>query len=500
MIGVNAHVAGKPPCKPIVQGGATMRVQGVFTVERGGNPKLIYPHKLNRTQLSGKLLPFDSKYDNKPTLAYAADGRLVMITFHQHTEYANYNTEWTRHTVQYSSPDWGETWDNGRQIEIAEEPNLMQLRDGTMIALGMGLHPRWNGVGIRHDSQPYNADYWDNRVVFRSEDAGRTWTAVPITVDLLPDETGFDKEHYKGSLLGSYSLLELNNGVVLINVYTYGEQRPIREYVLRSYDRGKSWAAERMIFTDDYMNDFLYKDPYGLNESVLFYSPRGRLMMFSRAEVNHLRDSAIPGLVLPTGSTGIDQNSSLLLFESPDGGASWKTVRVFGVPGMMYPSVLKLDATRMLITYTMRMVPSSEYRYPYPHIGVHAVVADERPDGTIDVDFAHDIIVIDDETPDNATSGGGFGKTVRLPDGSLLTPYSYRFISPRLREVLDKELYMDPKVYEAARRESPFTTPRFAFDPGNPKALIRHLYTDYFCHDTGEAREKVAILKWRLEI
>ena len=467
---------------------------------RGNNPKLINPQKLDPTKVSGRLLPFNSKYDNKPTLAYADDGRLVMLTFHQHTEYSNYNTEWTRHTVQYTSPDWGESWDTGRQIEIAEEPSLMQLRDGTMLVLGMGLHPRWNGVGIRHNSRAYSASYWDNRVVFRSEDAGQTWEAVPITVDLLPDEAGFDKEHYRGSLLGSYSLLELNNGVVLINVYTYSDQRPIREYLLRSYDQGKSWIAERMVFADDFINDFLNRDPNGLNENVLFCSPRGRVMMFSRTEVDHLQDRNIPGLVLPGEKTGLDQSSSLLLFESPDGGATWKTARGFGIPGMMYPSVLRLDDTRMLITYTMRMVPRPEYNYPYPHIGVHAVVAEELPDGTIDVDFAHDIIVIDDLTPDNATSGGGFGKTVRLPDGSLLTPYSYRSISPRMSEILDKELYMDPEVFEAARQASPFTGPRFKFNPDWSKALVRHHFADYFAHDTGEAREKVEILKWQLAI
>ncbi|NLD96588.1 MAG: exo-alpha-sialidase [Synergistaceae bacterium] len=469
-------------------------------MERGNNPKLINPKKIDPKKITGRLLPFDSKYDNKPTLAYTDKGKLVMTTFHQHTEYANYNTEWTRHTVQYTSPDWGETWDNGRQIEIAEEPSLMQLRDGTLLALGMGLHPRWNGVGIRTNGKPYSADYWDNRVVYRSEDAGQTWAAVPITVDLLPDEEGFEKENYVGSLLGSYSLLELNNGIVLINVYTCCSQRPIREYLLRSYDKGKSWIAERMTFSDDYINDYLIKDPYGANENVLFYSPRGKVMMFSRTEVDHLRHCRIPGLVAPGESTGIDQSSSLLLFESPDGGATWKTIRGFGVPGMMYPSVVKLDATRMLITYTMRMVPKPEYEYPYPHMGVHAVIAEELPDGTIDVDFGHDIIVIDDLTPDYATSGGGFGKTVRLPDGSLLTPYSYRYISPRMSEVLEKELYMDQKVYEAAQQASPFTTPRFTFDPKWPKALVRHLFCDYFSHDTGESREKTQILKWRLEI
>jgi len=54
-----------------------------------------------------------------------------------------------------------------------------------------------------------------------------------------------------------------------------------------------------------------------------------------------------------------------------------------------------------------------------------------------EVDVDRDVMVIDEKTPDNFDSGGGFGNTLRLQDGSLLTPYSY-FETVRRSEIDDE--------------------------------------------------------------
>jgi len=41
-------------------------------------------------------------------------------------------------------------------------------------------------------------------------------------------------------------------------------------------------------------------------------------------------------------------------------------------------------------------------------------------------DFAHDRIMLDPRTPIGKEQGGGFGPTVQLKDGTLVTSYSYR--------------------------------------------------------------------------
>ena len=60
-----------------------------------------------------------------------------------------------------------------------------------------------------------------------------------------------------------------------------------------------------------------------------------------------------------------------------------------------------------------------------PPLGVHAVLGKEVPDG-FRFDFEHDRLVIDQKTPVGNPSGGGFGPTVQLDDGTLVTSYSWR--------------------------------------------------------------------------
>jgi hypothetical protein len=58
-------------------------------------------------------------------------------------------------------------------------------------------------------------------------------------------------------------------------------------------------------------------------------------------------------------------------------------------------------------------------------LGVQAVLGRDIPDG-FDFDLDHDRIIIESKTPINQVSGGGFGPTVQLADGTFVTAYSYR--------------------------------------------------------------------------
>jgi hypothetical protein len=275
------------------------------------------------------------------------------------------------------------------------------------------------------------------------------------------------------------------------------------DFVLRSYDDGVTWRAARMRYDDSPELSYYFEHaPYHrgiLEENVFFHTPSGRLMRFARLEGRVFEPLQLPGFVSPGEHTGIDQDECLILMESPDEGVSWQYRGQFGVPGVMYPSVLRLGDHRMLVTFTLRMVPKPAYRYPYPHMGVQALIVEEGGDGGLEMDFDHDLIVIDDRTPDVGTSGGGFGKTISLPDGSFVTPYSYRHMPAELQEILREERYLDRDVYEAARRASPFDHPRFAFDATASKPLKRHHFADYFAHETHGARELTGVLRWRLD-
>ena len=83
----------------------------------------------------------------------------------------------------------------------------------------------------------------------------------------------------------------------------------------------------------------------------------------------------------------------------------------------MYPSLVRLGGGRLLLTFTVRAA--------HPPLGVHALLGEERSDGFV-FDFGRDRLVLDAKTPLGKPSGGGFGPTIELGDGTLVTAHSYR--------------------------------------------------------------------------
>ncbi len=82
----------------------------------------------------------------------------------------------------------------------------------------------------------------------------------------------------------------------------------------------------------------------------------------------------------------------------------------------MYMSILRLADKRLLLTFTVRDLA--------PPLGVRAIPGMETDDGFL-FDFAHDRLMLDTKTGARY-QGGGFGPSVQLADGTLVTSYSYR--------------------------------------------------------------------------
>ena len=145
-------------------------------------------------------------------------------------------------------------------------------------------------------------------------------------------------------------------------------------------------------------------------------APNGDLLGYQRGYSTAL--PPIPGTQYPANSATNDNTNRLSLFRSHDGGVSWTLDPPLGSTyGEMYPSLLHLSDTSVLFTYTVRALQ--------PQLGVQAVL------GTVTstsyaLNFQSDVLLLDEETPSNQTSGGGFGNTVRAADGTLVTAYSYR--------------------------------------------------------------------------
>jgi hypothetical protein len=112
-----------------------------------------------------------------------------------------------------------------------------------------------------------------------------------------------------------------------------------------------------------------------------------------------------------------DQDDHFILYESPDQGWSFHRVKDLGDYGEMYFSILRLHDHRLLLTFTVRS--------RRPPLGVRAILGEEHEDG-FRFDFDHDRLMLDTKTPTDKPQGGGFGPTVQLDDGTLVTSYSYR--------------------------------------------------------------------------
>src|SRR5207247_641405 len=109
-----------------------------------------------------------------------------------------------------------------------------------------------------------------------------------------------------------------------------------------------------------------------------------------------------------------DQSDHFILFWSADGGRTFERGPDFGDYGEMYMSILRLREARLLLTFTVRDLR--------PPLGVRAVPGVETDDGFA-FDFAADRVMLDTRTPPGKAQGGGFGPTVQLEDGTLVTAY-----------------------------------------------------------------------------
>lgn len=110
-----------------------------------------------------------------------------------------------------------------------------------------------------------------------------------------------------------------------------------------------------------------------------------------------------------------DQADCGILWESTDEGSTWRGVRDMGGYGLMYPQLLQLNDGRILYNFTIRGLA-------YP-LGIQAVVNYDQGESW---DFETDRIIVSSKTPKGMPSGGGYGNTVQLADGALVTSYSYR--------------------------------------------------------------------------
>ena len=350
-----------------------------------------HPHTLPAAGLPVERIPLGAPGDYKPMAVQRPDGELLLTAFRGHElekKMPSGRAYMHEDVLFFRSADDGRSWSDPDVAAdvLPREPYLCPLSDGTLL-LTMHLHPRDHRNPVGH-VQSY---------VYRSVDGGRTWLARP----LVPDE-------YRPGLWihSSRNSLELQDKSVILGISSIKDQPDI---IYRSHDQGLTWTHEPVTVHGKPPE---YTDPLWA-EAFFWQNRAGRVLALCR--VNQ-KQWPIEGKSLPE-KVHYDQAERLVVLRSDDYGHSWQVHENMGGYGTMYPSILHLQDGRLLLTYTVRSLDLP--------LGVRAIVGKETEDG-FSFSFDHDIIIIDGKTPEGNLSGGGFGNTLQLNDGTLLTPYSYR--------------------------------------------------------------------------
>jgi hypothetical protein len=339
--------------------------------------------------------------DYKPCVARLPDGELLLVAFHMHPvdgtrRLGNSQVPLMREDIVLQrSRDGGLSWSEPATLDLpGREPYLTILADGTVL---MTVHHLIQD--IRNDAG-YVQTY-----VHRSTDRGRSWQTTRFPgADLPRWQTGW-------TTCSSRNVLEKRDGELVLGV---GTQSGIN-YLYRSRDRGATWTRAQETIYDLYATDELRsKLRFPLwGESVLWEASNGDLLALHRGEAQDLPPRA--GQAAPDAHW--DHHDRLVIFRSADGGRTWSYAELGGTYGEMYPALLKLRDGRLLLTFTVRDLQ--------PVLGVRALLGEQTVDGFA-FDFASDRLMIDTKTAVGADSGGGFGRTDQLDDGTLITSYSYR--------------------------------------------------------------------------
>lgn len=329
--------------------------------------------------------------DYKPCIARLPSGELLISAFHQYQPEPGKVLE---QNLLFRSADGGRTWPAPELLgQLGREPYLSVLRDGTLFLTG---HLLPQDVRNRHG---YTHGY-----LHRSTDAGRTWETIRLDSDELGKPGASNHT--------SRNVLELADGTLLVGVDCDGGDGPY--YVWRSTDGGNSWDRARRCRPEGLTPGSKFESVYGFfgGETVLWQSANGRVYAFVRVDS---KEFPIEGRPAVPGQG--DQEDHEILYESADEGLTFTRVHDLGDFGQMYPSMLRLSGEGLLLTFTQRALN--------PPLGVQAVLGRDTDDGPR-FDFENDRLVLDQKTAADQPSGGGFGPTVALDDGTLVSSYSYR--------------------------------------------------------------------------
>ncbi len=346
------------------------------------NPQALPP------RISAQRIPLGITGDYKPSLALLPGGELLLVMFHGVDMGGGKVRE---DMILYRSADGGKTWGERQVLPLlGREPYFSVLRDGTLFITTHLL-----AQDVR------NRDGYIHSYVHRSADGGRTWSTLKIGAEDVPGVPGKTWTHT------SRNVLELRDGAVILGVSAGSSV----DYLWRSKDKGQTWDRSLVCAVEGF--DVKKQGFPWHAETVFWQAGNGDILAIARCFSGAL--PALAGTEVPRGDDSVER---MAVFRSRNGGKTWTLEPELGSHyAEHYQAVLRLRDKRLLFTFTVRGLR--------PPLGLQAVLGTEKPDGFA-FDFKSDRLVLDEKTPAARPSGGGFGNTVQLRDGKLISAYTYR--------------------------------------------------------------------------
>ncbi|MBP85528.1 MAG: hypothetical protein CMJ64_02240 [Planctomycetaceae bacterium] len=357
--------------------------------------KVHQPKRLSAEPIPAKRTPLGIPEDYKPWIVKLKDERLMIVAFHAGRNPVN------EYAVFWRSADGGRTW--GKREPRKDVPGrefaVTCLADGSLV---MTCH------FLEQDAM--NKAGYTYSKLFRSGDDGATWQELRVGPEGFPAKVSTNTDRNVFEIPASENPKKM---IAYVGISTSGLHENKQDYVSlwRSTDGGKTWdktLKPDVAGWDDYDGFF--------GQSSTYRSPSGKLLHVVRVDRRgkywKLGD-------LKLGQEEGDQGDRMMIWKSIDNGRKWSRLDEhgdFGTYGEMYPRFLKLADGRLLFTFTVRSNSTDDHA-----LGLRALISYD--DGET-WDFAHDRLIIDDIN--QGASGGGYGNTVQMKDGSLVSCYSHR--------------------------------------------------------------------------
>ena len=371
------------------------------TVRRDLPIHVLNPRALPEGSLPARRTALGVANDYKPWIARLSNGQLLIVAFcFSPVEGVDGYME---RAVFWRSRNKGRTWsarEERRDIH-GREFALNVLHDGTIL---MPCHLLTRDLA--------NKAKYTHSKLFRSTDQGVHWSEIRIGPDGFPGgantATDWTTVQYRDPLRPGHWITRLG-----VSMQHGGEDAGSVVRFWSSADSGASWDRTPHPDTDG------WSDVDGFfSQSTTYRNARGTLLHPVRVDRTgpHWH---IPGTPETLKQERGDNGDRMMLWASTDLGKTWRQRGEggrFGHYGEMYPRFVRLQDGRLLLTFTVRSNSTDGHG-----LGLRAIISSD--DGET-WDFRHDRLVLSDIN--HGASGGGFGNTIQLKDGTLVSVYSYR--------------------------------------------------------------------------